>query len=341
MITGIDKKKQRLNNKNKGARMDIYNRSQVKQAQGKIDKSDPRYPLYEELLKTPPHKDLAPVTSELLLKLEKLKAKYPNFEQVTEEIICSLLLAFIGISKVLKTPPILLHGPAGIGKTRYLNDVAACFNVGSVKQIDMASASGGFIIGGHSTQWKDGRQGMVTKHLQESHYGNPILVLDEIDKVADNGHNPSGSLYNLLERHTAEKFIDEALELPMNCAHIIWFATANSLDKIPNPIKSRFEIYHVELPNEQQMKGVVNSIYSELLANNDWGGAFNVSLASAVINELKSYSPREIHRALWKACARAVQRGKYFIGKREQLIDLMPMDFEKNQEKSKKAIGFY
>jgi len=323
--------------------VDIYNKDQFREALGKLEERDPRYCLYEGLLATPNTKFLAQVTTEMLIKLEQLKKSFPNFEQVTSDIKEILELEFMGDCKTIKTSPVLLSGPPGTGKTRYANEVSKILNVGDVRQIDLASASAGFIIGGNSTKWKDGGQGLVTKHLQESKCANPMILLDEIDKPANNGHNPLGSLFNLLERHTAETFTDEALELPMNCSHIIWFATANSLDDIPDPIKSRFDIYHVEMPSPQQMRNVIDSVYGELLSNNDWGMSFSSSLSHAVVTELNSRSPRDLYKALWKACAKAVQRDRCYINKMSGLIDLLPIDFGQYQYQyePKQAIGFY
>jgi len=336
----LERDKQELKTTGEYSMVDIYNKGQFREALGKLDDRDPRYCLYESLLATPNTKLLSKVTTEMLLKLEQLKKAFPNFEQVTSDIKEILELEFMGDCKTIKIPPVLLSGPPGIGKTRYLNELAKIINVGDVRQIDVASASAGFIIGGNSTKWKDGGQGLVTKHLQESECANPMILLDEIDKPANNGHNPLGSLFNLLERHTAETFTDEALELPMNCSHIIWFATANSLDDIPEPIKSRFDIYMIEMPSKQQMRSVIYSVYGELLSNNDWGMLFNMSLSQDVITELSSRSPRDLYKALWKACAKAVQRDRCYV-KRSGLINLLPMDCGQYQDVPKQAIGFY
>jgi len=320
----------------------VYNKIQVAAAMRKLDERDPKARLLQELLQTPDAKKLATVKSEVLVGIEMLKNKFPNFLQLTNDIKELLELEFSGEAKIIKIPPMLICGAPGIGKTRYLNELAKAMSVGEVKQIDMASASAGFVLGGNSTKWKDGSQGYITTHLQESLYANPIIVLDEVDKAANNSqYAPLGSLYSLLEKYTAKKFVDEALELPMNCSHIIYFATANSLETIPEPIKSRFDIYQVEMPNHEQMRKVVTSVYFELLEGNDWGRSFNAALSEAVITILKAHSPRDLYKSLWKACAKALQRDKCFIGEKSRLIDLLPLDLEQDQIDEQATIGFY
>ena len=321
----------------------LYDPTLFKQALDKLeDDRDPRHELYTNILKTDPKRSLARVTEEKLRDLEGLKRKFPNFKQVIGHIKDLLELEYYGQNRIIKHPPILLDGPPGIGKTRLINEVANVLDVGHVRVIDVASTSNGFVIGGNSTKWKDGGQGEVTKALQHNTNANPIIVLDEIDKASKGDYQVLGSLYSLLEQHTASKFIDEALELPMNCAHIIMFATANNLNDVPSAIQSRFDIYHVNMPSKEQMRAVVYSVFGELLSENDWGLSFNLSLSESVMTLLQQRTPRDLKKTLWKACAKALQRDKCSIGKRDDLISLMPVDFEENYSpKPTRPIGFY
>lgn len=75
---------------------------------------------------------------------------------------------------------------------------------------------------------------------RKSRYANPVLMLDEIDKVSsDSRHNPLGPMYSLLEKHTAKRFVDEYLGVPFDVSNVIWIASANYVERIPEPIRSR------------------------------------------------------------------------------------------------------
>lgn len=163
----------------------------------------------------------------------------------------SLLLASLSEPKLAYVPPILLVGEPGIGKTRFLRDLAACLKV-CFFSVDLARASAGFVLAGSSSSWAEGKPGLVSNSLRKRKVSNPIILLDEIDKASgDAKYDPLGCLYTLLEREISKIFKGEALEVEMNCSCINWVASANNIDSIPQPIRSRFIVYHVEAPSRQ------------------------------------------------------------------------------------------
>lgn len=182
---------------------------------------------------------LRTVPAKFSKQLDALKAKYPN---------CKDFLDYVGSFAMLGTkqpypafyfPPVLLVGVPGIGKTAVVNAVADLVGVG-IRQVDMASTTAGMVLGGMSTQWSDAKTGVVVNLLRENVAANPIVILDEIDKASSSAKfDPLGPLYNLLEQGTAAKFIDEALDLPSNAAHVLYVATANTLETIPAAMLSR------------------------------------------------------------------------------------------------------
>ena len=131
----------------------------------------------------PSSKPLSKISREKLIGLERLKKEFSLFEEFLTDISDLLELEMQG-QGVINIAPKLLLGPPGVGKTRLINELGKVLDVGRVRQIDMANTSGGFVIGGHSTQWRDGNQGTVTKTLLDAPNANPIIVLDEVDKAA-------------------------------------------------------------------------------------------------------------------------------------------------------------
>ena len=104
-------------------------------------------------------------------------------------------------------------------------------------------------------------------------------MLDELEKAGgDSRYGVMNSLLSLLERYTAKKFKDECIPLEIDASYIVWFATANDLDKLTAPIKSRFDIFSVPNPTPTQRKSLIKGIYNTVRENNSWGHYFEEKL---------------------------------------------------------------
>ena len=113
-----------------------------------------------------------------------------------------------------------------------------------------------------------------------------MIVLDELDKAGgDKRYDPLGALYQLLEKETSSNFVDEGLEVAVNCQYIAWAATANNLEKIAEPILSRFTVIDVKRPEASQMALVLRSIYRKVREAHEWGQRFSEELATEVIDK--------------------------------------------------------
>jgi ATP-dependent Lon protease len=204
--------------------------------------------------------------------------------------------------------PLLISGPPGVGKTAFCRAFANIVRT-HFECIGMSGLTAGFVLGGMSSSWADGKPGKIVEALARGHKANPLILLDEIDKVTgDHRYDPLGALYQLLEKETAATFIDEGLEVAVNCTHIVWVATANELQHIPEPILSRFAVVEVRQPSRSQMGKVVQSIYKKIRREHDWGRQFTEQLPNKVIDKIISsgLAPRLIQRELISACGRAV-----------------------------------
>lgn len=202
----------------------------------------------------------------------------------------------------------LLLGSPGIGKTAVVLAISELLGIAS-RQVDLASTTAGFVIGGLSAQWSDAKTGVIIDMLRDETAANPILILDELDKVSgDAKHDPLGPLYSLLEQKTAAKFIDEALNLPVNASHVLYVATANFIEAIPKPILSRFTVIEIHEMTPEQHSQVTQSIYNSLLQQHACAALFTARLSTPVIDALRTHSPREIKATLRRALAQAAMR---------------------------------
>lgn len=242
----------------------------------------------------------------------ELRSVFPNFTEVLEEIALHLGLARIaaGDQAGLSIPPILLVGPPGVGKTYFASRLCEALQT-SFYETSVSSNSGGFILSGLDMGWSNGKPGLVFRTLLESPVANPLILLDEIDKARSGlNSDPLGALYGLLERHTAARFRDEAVTLPMDASHLLWVATANSLDSIPEPLLSRMTVFEIPLPTPEQSASIALSIWQNLRETNAWGHHLDARLPDTVLDCLRGEAPRIMAKRLTRAAGRAVLDGR-------------------------------
>ena len=321
---------------NKLPTVQLFSREKVMSTKGKARKSDQR----EELMnfaKESEDKPLAIIEHDTMDKLKVLGEQFPNFMEVVDRYRESLVLLSLAENVPIWFPPMLLVGPAGVGKTRFLSDLAKVINTGFYP-IDMSTITTGAVLSGGSSQWADSKPGFVTNSLRDSAVANPIILIDEVDKASgDTRYNPIGSLYALLEKHTASRFVDEFLEVPMDCSHINWVASANYEQQIPEPIRSRMEVFHIQLPSASNTQVIALNIFRELLIEEEvWGQYFTNSLSDEVLNSLQGIAPREIRKTLRKACGHVVER----MGRESKQFTLTADDIYLPEQVKSRPMGF-
>lgn len=240
-----------------------------------------------------------------------LKDKFPNFKDVIDYYSGAMY-----IFEQTGTPPapILLLGSPGLGKTHFSNEIAKV--VGSqMTVIPVSSLTAGWIISGSAAQWKDAQMGKIATSLLNGNTASPVIVLDEIDKKSEGNFDPLGALYPLLEYQTAKEFVDEYLEFPIDASNVIWVATANSLNTIPEPILDRFVVFDIAKLSPTETIKVANNIFSDLT-----NGLNPENLSEDILDILKDKTPRQIKQILKKALAyAAVQRTQNIVLRKEHL----------------------
>lgn len=312
----VNMKYKRNNKTNKSAaqlavkkRVSVFD---IAEMQSRKDKAQPKSNVahnmtrYLDYLKyTNGELELLQVNHSVLEGLKKLAICFPNFKLVIEFYVRQIALQLLNPQAVFYADPVLIIGGAGIGKTAFTYALARVINT-PCEIISLSTATSGFVLAGSSPNWGEGRLGKVVEKMASAKKANPLIMLDELDKVGgDNRYDPIGSLYQLLEKETAKGFIDEGLEIPTDCSHIVWLATANKEELIPDPILSRFTIFNVRTPSKHEMIKVVNSIYSNILKENVWGKFFDEQMSLCAIESIidSQVMPRKIQQIIKDACA--------------------------------------
>jgi ATP-dependent Lon protease len=242
-----------------------------------------------------------------LSALDELYATCPNFAPVIDDIRKQLALAMSG-DQPLSFTPILLLGEPGLGKTHFAKSLAKALRTG-FEFVSMASLTAGWVLSGASSQWNNAKPGKVAEALIQREFGNPLFVLDEIDKAGgDSRYDPLGPLYTLLEPETARRFVDEFVDMEIDASRILWIATANDARSIPEPIVSRMNVYTIERPDAAGVKAIAACVYRDLLARNHW--KFEADPREDVLEALGSVAPREMRKLLVDAMGTAKLAGR-------------------------------
>lgn len=205
----------------------------------------------------------------------------------------------------LQVTPMLLLGPPGVGKTHFARQIAELLGTG-MSLVPMSSMTAGWLLSGSSSQWKGAKPGKVFQTLVDGEYANPVIVVDEIDKAsADAQYDPLGSLYSLLEHDTAQSFVDEFAEVPIDASQVIWITTANDERAIPEPILNRMNVFEIQPPSPEAARRIAHNLYQSIRREHDWGARFAPEPCADVLDQLTTLAPREMRRALMTAFGNA------------------------------------
>lgn len=263
---------------------------------------------------------------------DDLNLRFPNFSQVIEYW---RLQASISrrLGTHFQSAPVLLGGDAGVGKTYFAYESAKALGL-HYSEINMATVTANFVLSGGSLQWSEGSVGFIANSLSESKIGNPMILLDEIDKASTgNKYDPLGPFFPLLEKHSASRFKDEALDLELDSSYVNWVMTANNMQLIPAPILSRAKVFNIELPTTEQMPAIVKSIYAGIRVSEPYGKLLDDSLPTEVLAMFNGLSPRIIKRKLMEACSKA------FLNERST-INPDDIELDKPAQQRQYRIGF-
>lgn len=260
--------------------------------------------------------------------------RFPNFAEPLSFLAEQVAFVRLRGDASLPCIPILLTGPAGIGKTHFAMALAEIMG-SRTEVLSMASQSCGFAISGMDRGWSSARPGLVFNALMRGETLSPIIVLDEIDKVSqESKSDPLGPLYTLLEQRSALAFRDEYAGIPVNAGQVFWLATANDASRLPGPLLSRFKVFDIKEPLPEQISSIAEHLFVDIAAGIN--GAPN-RLPTLWRGQLEGHSVRDIRIALQQAFGKAALRA---VLSGRSVLQLEDGDFEWQSSKKGRRIGF-
>lgn len=263
---------------------------------------------YIETLLDIPWKKESKSNTDVLHASKVLDKEHYGLKKVKERVLeC---IAVKAIKKDGQSPIICLVGPPGTGKTSIAKSVAKSMDRKYVR-ICLGGVRDEAEIRGHRRTYVGAMPGRIVAALRSAKVKNPVMLLDEIDKLgSDYKGDPSSALLEVLDPEQNKHFTDHYIELPVDLSKAMFICTANTTDTIPRPLLDRMELIELSgyTSNEKFHIAKEHLIEKQKIANGLTKNQLNISDRAVRIiieNYTREAGVRNLERKIAQICRKA------------------------------------
>lgn len=239
-----------------------------------------------------------------------LNRDHYGLTQVKERIL--EFLAVRTLTSEGESPIVCLVGPPGTGKTSIARSVAESLEKEYVR-ICLGGVRDEAEIRGHRRTYVGAMPGRIATALKNAGVNNPLILLDEIDKLSnDYKGDPSSALLEVLDSKQNQAFRDHYVEIPLDLSKVLFLATANSVSDIPRPLLDRMEIIELNSYTVQEKFHIAKEhLWSRALKNNGLTGKNLKITPEGLTNLILLYTReagvRELERKIGELCRKVAK----------------------------------
>lgn len=221
-----------------------------------------------------------------------LNADHYGLKKVKKRILEFLAVSIL--KKSLKGPILLFVGPPGVGKTSLGKSIAKALSRKFIR-IALGGVRDESEIRGHRRTYIGSMPGKIVDALKKAGSMDPVILFDEIDKLAHDGHSdPSSALLEVLDPEQNHLFQDHYLGVPLDLSRVFFICTANNLSAIPAPLRDRMEV--VELSSytlEEKTHIAVEHLLPQVIEEHGLTKKIDIKIEKPVIKNLIERYTRE------------------------------------------------